>query len=222
MKVYLSPSIQLNNVGAGDYGTESFRMNQVADVVARQLARHGIEVYRNTTEMSLRQIVEHSNAVNPDIHFAIHSNASDGSASGCEVFCYKAGAPGEDLAWDIYNSLVSIDPVGGRGVKEGYNYYGNGKHMYEVAYTNAPAALVEIDFHDNASQAKWIVENIEAIGTALAKGILKNLKIAYIPDKVNPSITYRVMCGSFKDKNNAFKRVEELEKLGFDSMIMKV
>lgn len=214
--VYLSPSTQDDNVGKGNYGTEEIRMNQVANVVAWHLNRHGVVVYRNNPSMSLRQVVEDSNNKNPDIHFAIHSNA--GGGRGCEVFCYKAGQVGEQLAWDIYNELAPITPTGDRGVKQGFNFYGQGVHMYEVAYTSAPAALVEIDFHDNIDGANFIINNLENIGIALTKGLLKNMGITYAPYQSN--ILYRVMCGSFKDKVNAEKRVEELKKAGFEAVIM--
>jgi N-acetylmuramoyl-L-alanine amidase len=219
MKIYLSPSTQGDNVGAGNYGTERDRMNQITNVVSYVLSKHGIEVYRNNPNMSLREVVADSNSKNVDIHFAIHSNA--GGGRGCEVFCYKAGVEGEGLAWQIYNNLSPITPTGDRGVKQGYNYYGNGVHMYEVAYTTAVAVLVEIAFHDNQDDANWIINNIEPIGIALAKGVLAHVGIPYQEPQQPPSNTlYRVMCGSFKDKNNAEKRVAELKKAGFEAVIM--
>lgn len=73
--IYLSPSTQENNVGAGSYGTEEQRMNQVADVIQKVLERHGVRVYRNKPEWPLSQVVVDSNAKKPDVHFAVHSNA---------------------------------------------------------------------------------------------------------------------------------------------------
>lgn len=220
-KVYLSPSTQEDNIGAGNYGTEELRMNQITNVVAYHLIRHGIVVYRNDPNMSLRRVVEDSNNKDPDFHLAIHSNA--GGGRGCEAFCYKAGEPGESQAWNIYNELSHITPTGDRGVKQGYNYYGDGIHMYEVAYTNAIAVLVEVDFHDNIDGSTWILSNIEPIGIALAKGVLKSLGLTYLPPKTVASDTlYRVMCGSFAKKENADNRVADLKKAGFESIIMEV
>jgi N-acetylmuramoyl-L-alanine amidase len=221
--VYLSPSTQDDNIGKGNYGTEEIRMNQITNVIAYHLNRHGVVVYRNNPSMSLRQVVEDSNNKNPDFHFAIHSNA--GGGRGCEVFCYKAGEDGEAQAWGIYNELSLITPTGDRGVKQGFNFYGNGVHMYEVAYTNAIAALVEIAFHDNLDDANWIISNIEPIGIALAKGVLKALGISYVNPNPTPPTSkklYRVMCGSYGIKENAEKRVAELKKLGIEAVIMEV
>jgi len=99
----------------------------------------------------------------------------------------------------------------------------DGIHMYEVAYTNAIAVLVEVEFHDNVNGATWIVNNIEQIGIALAKGVLSSLGISYVHLSPPTSKTfYRVMCGSFAKRENAEKRVEELKKAGFESTIMEV
>jgi N-acetylmuramoyl-L-alanine amidase len=213
--VYLSPSTQGDNIGFGNYGTERDRMNQVCNVVERVLKAHGLTVYRNNPNMTLRQIVVDSNSKNPDVHFAIHSNA--GGGQGCEVYCYKFGVVGENLARCIYNALSPITPTSDRGVKQGFNFYGTGKHMYEVAYTNAPAALVEIAFHDSATDSTWIINNIESIGIALAKGVLNYFGISY----TEPSnVLYRVMCGSYSIKANADNKVRELKNKGFDAVIM--
>lgn len=177
--VYISPSTQEKNIGAGDYGTEEKRMNQVANYVVAELRRFGVTVYRNNPEMTLLQIVKDSNLKKPDLHFAIHSNA--GGARGGEVYCHRFGGVGEKLARNVYRYLELLTPVADRGVKEGYNFYGPGKHMYELAETNAPAALVEIDFHDSPKAADWIMEHVEAIGIALARGVLETLEIGWHP-----------------------------------------
>lgn len=184
--IYLSPSTQEKNIGVGNYGTEESRMNQVADVTERVLKQHGFVVYRNKPEMTLAQVVADSNSKKPDIHFAIHSNAGSGNNRGCEVYCHKFGGNGEKLARAIYSEIEPNTPSSDRGVKEGCNHYGQGKPLYELAYTTAPAALIEIAYHDNKDDAVWIINNIEVIGTVLAKGILKYFDIPF--QQENPSL----------------------------------
>lgn len=179
--IYLSPSTQENNVGVGSYGTEERRMNQVADITQKVLERHGVRVYRNKPEWPLSQVVVDSNAKKPDVHFAVHSNA--GGARGCEVYCHRFGGDGEKLAKAVYAELSHLTPTADRGVKEGCNFYGPGKHMYELAYTDVPAALVEVAFHDDADDARWIISHIEQIGIAIAKGILNYFGIVYKENK---------------------------------------
>lgn len=64
--IYLSPSTQENNIGAGDYGTEEKRMNQLTDLIEPLLKEYGLKVYRNRPEMTLKQVVDDSNAKKPE------------------------------------------------------------------------------------------------------------------------------------------------------------
>lgn len=186
--VYLSPSTQEKNVGVNNYGTEEIRMNQIADVVQKVLKGHGVIVYRNKPEMALKEVVKDSNSKKPNIHFAIHSNACNGISRGCEIFCHKFGGNGEKLAKAVYSELEPLTPTKDRGVKEGANRFGKDKPLYETAYTFAPAALVEVAFHDNPEDTEWIVDNITAIGSAIAKGILNYFDIPF-QQSVNPAET---------------------------------
>lgn len=181
--VYLSPSIQEGNIGYGDYGTEEKRMNEVCDVTQKHLFRHGLTVFRNRPDMTLKQVVADSNAKDPTIHFAIHSNAFNGKVRGSEIYCHRFGGEGERLARLVYDELESITPTKGRGIKEGKDHFGPGKPLYELSATVAPAALIEVAFHDQPDDAKWILENIEPIGIAIAKGILKYFDIEWIDDR---------------------------------------
>ena len=186
--VYLSPSLQEWNVGYGNYGTEEERMNQIADVVDYELKRFGLNVVRNSPSQSLQEVVAESNAVNPKVHVAIHSNASaNGTARGPEVYTHRLGGDGERLARDIYTNLEEISPVDGFGVKEGYTAF-NGKGYYELRRTRAPAVLIEVAFHDNPQDAQFIMDNIYEIGVAIAKGILEYFGIPYredTPENIN-------------------------------------
>lgn len=211
--VYLSPSTQEHNIGSGNYGTEEARMNQIADVTQRVLQSHGVEVHRNKPEWSLAQVVNDSNQVKPDLHFAIHSNA--GGGRGSEVYAYAAGGNGEKAAKAIYSEIESFTPTSDRGVK--FN-----PSLYELRNTNAPAALVEIAFHDNAEDSTWIVNNIEAIGIALAKGVLKYFGIPYeapVAEPPKPLKLYRVQVGAFANKQSAEALLARIKAEGFNGYV---
>lgn len=171
--VYISPSMQENNIGVAGYGTEEVRMNQVADVVEKVLKRHGITVYRNKPDWTLQKVAQDSNSKKPNLHFAIHSNA--GGGRGGEIFAYAPGGEGEKAARAIYSELEPITPTADRGVK----FW---PELYELRKTTAPAVLVEIAFHDNEEDAKWIIANIEKIGVALAKGVLRYFGIEFVSE----------------------------------------
>jgi N-acetylmuramoyl-L-alanine amidase len=171
MKIYISPSLQEKNMGVGSYGTEEKRMNQLADVLISLLTQSGYTTFRNKPEMTLAQAVADSNAKNVDLHIALHSNAFNGLSRGCLVFCHKFGSIGEKYARNIYRYLEPLTPSTDLGVKEGCNYFGTGKPLYETAYTNAPAILIEVAFHDNLNDANWIINNMVPIATAIVNGI---------------------------------------------------
>lgn len=213
--VYLSPSTQERNIGVCSYGTEERRMNEICDVVEKILKQHKVTTYRNKPGMSIKQVVADSNSKKPGIHVALHSNAFNASSRGCEVFAWKKGVEGEKLAKLLYKHVSAITPSADRGIKYAYNFYGVGKHIYEVANTTAPASLIEIAFHDNQEDSIWIIKNVPIIGLAIAKAILEYLGIKY-----EAGILYRVMCGSFSEKKNAEDQVNRLKKAGFDAVIM--
>ena len=166
--IYLSPSAQEYNIGYGDFGSEEYRMNRIADIVEKMLKEQGYTVYRNNPNEKLSDVVRRSNEVNPDIHVALHSNASgEGfSAQGPEIFANRPNTPGDRLANLIYNEIMQIypDPTKGRGVL--YT-----SSLYEIIRTNAPAVLLEVAFHDNPEDAQWIIDNESQIAQAIVSGI---------------------------------------------------
>ena len=166
--IFLSPSAQEYNIGYGDYGSEEYRMNRIADIVEKMLREQGYTVYRNNPNEKLSDAVRRSNEVNPDIHVALHSNASgEGfSAQGPEIFANRPNTPGDRLANLIYNEIAQIypDPTKGRGVL-------HTSSLYEIIRTNAPAVLLEVAFHDNPEDAQWIIDNESQIAQAVVNGI---------------------------------------------------
>ena len=166
--IFLSPSAQEYNIGYGDFGSEEYRMNRIADIVEKMLKEQGYTVYRNNPNEKLSDVVRRSNEVNPDIHVALHSNASgEGfSAQGPEIFANRPNTPGDRLANLIYNEIMQVypDPTKGRGVL--YT-----SSLYEIIRTNAPAVLLEVAFHDNPEDAQWIIDNESQIAQAIVSGI---------------------------------------------------
>lgn len=211
-KIYLSPSLQENNIGKGNYGTEEKRMNQIADVVLELLKQHGFTVYRNSPSMSLQQAVADSNSKNVDIHFAIHSNA--GGGRGCEV--YYTSDRGKKLAEAVYPFVEALTPTNDRGIK-------HTDKLYELNKTKACAVLIEIAFHDNSDDAIFIINNIESIGKAIAKGICKYFNVTFKePVQETKGKLYKVQVGAFSIRENADKLVKELKAKGYSPFIVEV
>lgn len=172
-KVYISPSVQTDNkiVRGFSYSNESQIMNAVADYLVPQLESRGIVTFRNNPSMSLEQIVNESKSLNVDFHFAIHSNAlpssSAGQAKGPSIFIQDNSTKNaNELAKKIYNSLLTIypDPNKGKGILKNRLMETNPNRVNN-------GVLVEVAFHDNYDDAKWIIDNFQLIGETMANAI---------------------------------------------------
>jgi N-acetylmuramoyl-L-alanine amidase len=123
----------------------------------------GHTVYGGDNSLTLSQRIQASNNTGVDCHVALHSNA--GGGTGPEVWYYSTSNNGKRLAQNI---LAEIEDVSGcpksRGVKGSTDYA-------ELKQTSAPAVIVEVAFHDNASDVNWIIGHMNEIGQAIANGI---------------------------------------------------
>lgn len=173
--VYLSPSNQTWNHGnsAAGFTTEMREMNRVADVVERVLKQNGVTVYRNKPTGEINGYLSESNYVKSDLHLAIHSNASSSKeARGIEIYVDSPTSKSLSIATQIYQNLYAIYPANNipstnRGVK-----YANGS-LGEANDAFIPCGtLIEVAYHDNYEDAKWILDNMETIGNNIATSIL--------------------------------------------------
>lgn len=165
MKVYLSPSSQTENRGAGSYGTEADRMQELSNKVKAKLIAKGNIVYGSTNSLNLDQRIADSNNSGANLHIALHSNASsDGSARGPEIFYLAGSDKGKRLASCILAEIAALPGCApSRGIKT--------ETKKEVQQVKATAVLIEVAFHDNAEDAAWIVRNMDSIAEAIVTGI---------------------------------------------------
>jgi len=182
-KVYISPSTQQNNVGVGPFGTEEIEMNAITDILIPILLKDGrFTIKRNSPSMDdVYSIATDSNNFGADIHVAIHSNA--GGGVGTEVMAYGPNTNSERLAKCLYDQIAPLSPGADRGIK--YN-----PKLIEVGdLVHAPAALIELAFHDNLADATWIAYNHEMIAKRLYMGICDYFGYSYEALVVAPVIT---------------------------------
>ena len=114
----------------------------------------------------LQNRVDKANKENADIFISIHCNSFyNPSAHGVETFNYPNSTQGWRLSTNIYDNLVKSTGLKGRGVKTA--------NFYVLKHTKMPAALVELAFLSNPSEASlldsilWINDSAKAI----SKGI---------------------------------------------------
>lgn len=170
-KVYLSPSTQDKSFGAGEFGVEEFRMNQIADVVEKVLLQTGeYAVFRNVSGMTKEEIIKDSNDVKPNIHVAIHSNY--GNKPGCECYVKVGDETSNGFGKEVYKEVLALHY--NKTIDNGLIY---DKNVVEINKVNSPAILIEVGCHDNDNDAKWMIANIDNIGKAIARGIVKGFTL---------------------------------------------
>ena len=181
-KVYISPSTQQNNVGISPFTNEEKEMNAIADLLIALLLKDGrFTVKRNSPSMDdIYSIATDSNNFGADIHVPIHSNA--GGGEGTEVMAYSPNSNSERLAKCLYDQIAPLSPGADRGIK--YN-----PKLIEVGdLVHAPAALIELAFHDNQADATWLAYNHEMIAQALYKGICDYYSYEYKALVITPVV----------------------------------
>ncbi len=174
--IYLSPSNQDGNYGAYNTGftTEMAMMNKIADVVENTLKEKGFIVYRNRPYGNINSWISESRYVQADFHFAIHSNASrTGLARGPEIYVDKENSLAFSVATNIYENLWKIYEGNQtkeyhRGVKFAQGSLGEANDDFLPC-----SSLIEVAFHDEENDARWIANHIEEIGKNLAESIIK-------------------------------------------------
>lgn len=164
-KIYINPSVQFTNQYVDKIHNEGQVMNEIAVLLVNRLkSETNLSVKANLDGLSLSQSVKESNAYQPDAHFAIHSNG--GGGTGSEVWVSKNSYTFGKIMLDEFNQIHNFR---NRGVK-----YGDGTDasLYEIRNVLAPSALIEILFHDEWTQANFILNNKQEIADSFFKGIV--------------------------------------------------
>ena len=218
-KVFLSPSNQYDNPYAYGDTTEGVQCGKIAQACKAALERSGVTVKLMHDE-SMQEKCAASNAFGADLHVPIHTNAFNGKVRGTRMFCYDTKGKGMAACKAIFAELAPLTPGESENIKADSS-------LYEVRVPAAPTAYTECEFHDSVEGAKWIVENTDKIGEAIAKGICKYLGVAFqektqskpAADTKTGGKLYRVQVGVFKERQNAEKMLTRLKSAGFEGYI---
>ena len=215
-KIYLSPSNQDGNRYAYGNTNECDQCNRIADAAKTALERCGFAVKKAPKGQVMATSIAESNAWGADLHIPIHTNAytntGTGTAGGTLVFIYADTAENHKYADPIYKEVQAVTPG-----KTDYGVRVDPKWA-EVNGTNAIAVYVEVDFHDNPSIAKWLIENPKTVGEAIAKGVCKGYGVTYkAPSEPSPKqdVFYRVQVGAYNDRKNAEAFLKQVQAAGF-------
>ena len=176
-RVFLSPSTQEGNYYVNG-GTEEQYMNLLCDQVIPYLIASGISYTRNDPNQSAAAAIRQANAGTYGLYVAMHSNAAPegqyGTKRGCDVFYYRYSQNSRRAAELFAANLRLIYPLPQKVRIVPTETLG------EVARTRAPAVLLEIGYHDNFADARWIEGNREAIARQLGLSLTEFFGLPFI------------------------------------------
>lgn len=220
-KIYISPSSQPANTYAVGNTNEQEQCRKIAAALEKELDRCGFNSKAGLTGTMYTR-TEESNAFGADLHMPLHTNAFNGDVAGLRIMVYKLGGEAEEIAKAIMDELAHITPGKSDGISE---YPG----LYEIKASNAICVYIEVGFHDNPEEAKWIIEHTQDIAVAIAKGLCNHYGVKYIPANAEPQpevkpaekTIYRVQVGAYHVKANAEAMLEKLKAAGFSDAYIK-
>ena len=222
-KVFINAGHGGSDPGAVANGLKEKDLNLVIALSCyKELLRHGVDaLISRTTDVDDGDEPATCNAFGAELAVDIHNNA--GGGDGAEVYYSINGGTGKTLAQNILNEIVAIGQ-NSRGIKtrkgsSGRDYY------YFIRDTACPAVIVECAFLDHKTDVQIVdtKEEQEAMGVAIAKGVLKTLGIAYAAEEkpVEKVKLYRVQVGAYAIKENAENMKKKLENAGFPTYIVQ-
>lgn len=162
IKIYINPSVQINNLYYDKITTEAYAMNKVGKIIYDELSKdERFIVYINDRMLKLSDSIKESNSYNVDYHLALHTNA--GGGTGSEAFYYSNSS----FAKLILNDFVKTHNFPNRGVKKATN-------LYELKNSTAKhKTLVEFLFHDNKLESEYIKNNYTSFAMSVVNSFNK-------------------------------------------------
>ena len=177
--IYLSPSTQEYNPYITGAGSEEYFMNLIADAMEPYLRANTIRFTRNSPDMTAASSIAQAAGGSYDLYLALHSNASgDGSTEGRQrgiiAFYYPASRNGRRAADIFAENLKRIYPLPSLVTTRATTALG------EVRQPKPPAVLLEIGYHDNAADARWIQENVQNIAENRSQSLAEYFGLPFI------------------------------------------
>lgn len=191
--LFLSPSTQEYNPYVTGQ-SEEYWMNQLAERITPYLETSGINVTRNDPNGTVGASIRASNSGNYDFHLALHSNAAPASVSGqirgIDIYYYTPSQDGRRMAELLAEHLRTIYPLPSRVRVLATN------SIVELRRTRAPAAFIELGYHDNLEDAQWIINNLDTIARSISKAVTEYFGLPLLSPRPVRSGTVSLQSGS--------------------------
>jgi N-acetylmuramoyl-L-alanine amidase len=126
-------------------------------------------------------------------HLSLHS---DGGYKGSGVSGFYYSETGKAFGKPIYDEMCSLTPWSDMSFTQRTG-------LYELKVTNAVAFLLEVSFHDQSEQAKWIHANIKLIAQTIAKGIYKYFNL----EMPSTELDYKTLYEADESKLNKIREI---------------
>lgn len=224
MRIGIDMGHTLSGEGTGSQGCGYKEQNltrELGKIVIEMLKKEGHTIYDCTVDKSsnnAQQLIDRVNKANKqplDLFVSIHFNAcvndvkGDGRTTGTEVLLHSMSSKAKPYAERIVKKIANVG-LKNRGVKT--------HNAYVLKHTKAPALLIETCFIDDRDDMNVYLKSPKKVAKAIVEGILDKT----ITDVTETPKTgfYRVLVGSYKDKNNAIKRQEELKSKGIEASLI--
>ena len=212
MKVLISSGHTLKGtgVGANGYINESEENRILSKIVVKylQFAGHEVDYYEvNEGKDYLAKQVAKANSKDYDLAVQIHFNAFKLTNESMGTETYYLSDSGKVWAEKVNDKLSTVFKT--RGVKKA-------EGLYWLKNTKPIAILIETCFVDSKHDTDTYKVNKEYIGKLIAEAI--NRKEISMPSEV----FYRVIAGSYSNKENAQKQIENLKKKGIDNAFIDI
>lgn len=225
-KIFIDAGHGGRDPGASGNGLQEKNLTlTISKKIADILKDYEVDVKLSRTSdqtLSLKQRTDMANKWKADYLISIHINA--GGGTGYEDYIYNGPVQSTtaSLRNTIHAEIVKTQSFWRNRGKKKANF-----HM--VRESKMPAMLTENGFIDTKADADKLKKDshLNKIAQGHANGLIKafNLKRKAkpkpTPSKPSGKETYfRVVCGSFKERKNAERRKELLEKAGFDGVFL--
>lgn len=174
--VYLSPERGPNRYTGVDT-TEHDQMQIVAEKMKPMLEEMGYEVVIAKRELTVLEAdgyerQKEAKALGADAYIALHTNATgrgnSGKSQGCICFYNGNNEGAKELSQAIYDNISALTPTTDGGSR---NDMLTERPFAEVRLPEMANVLIEVEFHDYAPYANWIVNNTDNIAKNIANGI---------------------------------------------------
>jgi N-acetylmuramoyl-L-alanine amidase len=201
--------------------------NEVVKYIVEELSHYeGVATHRvddptGRTDVPLQTRSNRANDWGSNVHLSIHANAFGttwNSVRGIETYVYKTSLKEAfALATKVQAELISATGCNNRGVKTG--------NLHMVRETAMTAILIEGPFMSNRDDLALLKSDSfrKKFARGVVEGVVQQYKLrkrVVKPVASSDDTLWRVVTGSFDNKENAEARIAALKKAGFDSFLL--